>query len=360
MAIGNSERVNVAIVGVSGYAGGELARLLSRHPHVRVAYAASSTYAGKPLAKAFPGLHGTDAGRVVCEHFDAGHAGVTADIIFLAQDSGKAMHVARQLLDMGKRVVDLSADFRLRNVETYEHWYKIEHEASLLLEGAAIYGLPETNREYIKGAKLIANPGCYPTASILGLAPLLSHKLVKPTGIIVDAKSGVSGAGRVKTDAAYRFSEANESLLPYGVGGVHRHTPEIEQELSVHAAPHNVTLSFTPHLVPMTRGLLATCYADLTNNATTTADVLNALRTFYAPSPFVVVRDAGDFPATKDVYGSNFCHIGAVVDNRTHRVVVTSVIDNLVKGAAGQAVQNMNLMLGLPETTGLESGALWP
>lgn len=349
-----------AIVGASGYAGGELARLLARHPHIEITYAASETYAGKPLSKAFPGLTGTSAGRLGCEHFDAGHAAVAADVVFLAQESGKAMRVARQILDMGKRVIDLSADFRLRDVEVYEKWYHIEHDAGLLLEGAAIYGLPELNKRYLSGARLVANPGCYPTASILALAPLLSRRLVRPSGIIIDAKSGVSGAGRAKSNAQYRFAEASDSVLPYNIGGAHRHTPEIEQELSAHASPETVLVTFTPHLVPMTRGLLATCYAPLADTHTTTDQVLGAFHEAYKDAPFVVVRDANDYPATKDVQGSNFCHIGAKVDSRTGTVVVTSVIDNLVKGAAGQAVQNMNLMFGFAETDGLEGGALWP
>jgi N-acetyl-gamma-glutamyl-phosphate reductase len=183
---------------------------------------------------------------------------------------------------------------------------------------------------------------------------------VETRGIVVDAKSGVSGAGRAKSDPAYRYGEANESLKPYGVGGVHRHVPEIEQELSVQAAPTNVTITFTPHLVPMTRGLMATCYAPLANSRTTVAQVLDAFKEVYADAPFVVIRDVNDYPSTKDVYGSNFCHIAATIDPRTRTVIVTSVIDNLVKGAAGQAVQNMNLMLSFPETLGLEGAGIWP
>jgi N-acetyl-gamma-glutamyl-phosphate reductase len=230
----------------------------------------------------------------------------------------------------------------------------------LLTEGVALYGLPELNRDYLGGARLIANPGCFPTATVLALAPLLSRGLISRRGIVVDAKSGISGAGRAKSDLALRFSEANEAVVPYGVGGSHRHVPEIEQELSAHTAPDHVMITFTPHRVPMTRGILATCYGVLNDPDTTTDAVLDAFRSAYADAPFVVIRDPDDLPSTKDVYGSNFCHLTAKVDGRTGTVTVLSVIDNLVKGAAGQAVQNMNLMFSFPETTGLEGAGLWP
>jgi N-acetyl-gamma-glutamyl-phosphate reductase len=353
--------ISAAIVGVSGYAGGELARLLARHPEVEITYVSSGTYAGQPLSKAFPGLGGTKAGKLICQEGKVVAAAQAADVVFLAQENGAAMKVVGEILDLGKRVVDISADFRIRDVEAYEKWYKIEHQASMLLDdGTAVYGLVELNRDYIGNARLVANPGCYPTATILALAPLISRRVIGTKGIIVDAKSGVSGAGRAKNDLLYKYSEANESVIAYGVGGVHRHVPEIEQELTAHAAPDHVTVTFTPHLVPMTRGILSTCYAPLTNKGTTTEEVLAALREAYANAPFVVVRDAGEQPATKDVYGSNYCHIAAKVDNRSGMVIVTSVIDNLVKGAAGQAVQNMNLMFDLPETTGLEATGIWP
>ena len=354
--------VRVGIIGASGYAGGELIRLLLRHPEVQIAHLVSDTYAGKPLSKAFPGPAGTAVGSLICEKRDVVRAAQTSDVLFLAGESGAAMQIAGELLELGKKVIDLSADFRLRDVNLYEKTYKIDHVGARLLdEGIAVYGLPELNRDNIKSSWLVANPGCYPTATILGLAPLLQKKLIETRGLVVDAKSGVSGAGRAKSDPAYRYAEANEALKPYGVGGVHRHVPEIEQELSVQAAPvANLHITFTPHLVPMTRGLLATCYAPLANSSTTLAQVLAAYREVYADAPFVVVRDANDYPSTKDVHGSNFCHIAATVDPRTKTVIVTSVIDNLVKGAAGQAIQNMNLMLKLPETLGLEGAGIWP
>jgi N-acetyl-gamma-glutamyl-phosphate reductase len=353
--------IAAAIVGVSGYAGGELVRLLSRHPLVRVTYAGSETYAGQPLSRAFPGMAGTAAGSLICQRGDAVEAARDADVVFLAQENGAAMQIAGELLDLGKRVVDISADFRLRDIGAYERWYKIEHQAGMLLaEGIALYGLPELNRDDLGGARLIANPGCFPTAAILALAPLLAHRIISLRGIVVDAKSGISGAGRSKSDLALRYSEANEAVVPYGVAGSHRHVPEIEQELSAHTAPDHVTITFTPHRVPMTRGILATCYGVLNDPNTTTDTVLNAFRSMYADAPFVVLRDPSDLPSTKDVYGSNYCHLTAKVDGRTGIVTVLSVIDNLVKGAAGQAVQNMNLMFGFPETTGLEGAGLWP
>jgi N-acetyl-gamma-glutamyl-phosphate reductase len=268
------------------------------------------------------------------------------------------MRVAGELLDLQKRLIDLSADFRIRDVDVYEQWYKIEHLAAALFP-EAVYGLPEWNRQYIQGARLIANPGCYPTAAILALAPLLREGWVEPGGVIIDAKSGVSGAGRSKFGLDYHYAEANEAVKPYNLGGAHRHVPEIEQELSAAATPAHVRITFSPHLVPMTRGLLATCYATLAREATT-EQILEVLTDAYAGAPFVVVREPGSLPSTKDVYGSNFCHIGAKVDARTGRVIVVAVIDNLVKGAAGQAVQNLNLMLGMEETLGLEGGGLWP
>jgi N-acetyl-gamma-glutamyl-phosphate reductase len=357
-----TDKVKAAILGVSGYGGGELVRLLAGHPNVEVTHVASETYAGQPLSRAFPGLAGSRSGALVCQNGDAARASLAADVVFLAQESGAAMRAAGEILDLGRRVIDLSADFRLRDVDVYEHWYKIEHvAANLIHEGGAVYGLPELNRHLIRESKLVANPGCYPTATVLALAPLLLHSVIHSRGIIVDAKSGVSGAGRAKSDPTYRYAEANESVLPYGVGGVHRHVPEIEQELSACINVETpVRITFTPHLVPMTRGILATCYAPLAKSGITTEDILSVLRETYRDSPFVFVREPGDYPATKSVYGSNFCHLCAKVDTRTHTVIVTSVIDNLVKGASGQAIQNMNLMCGLPETAGLEGPGLWP
>ena len=352
--------VRAAIIGVSGYAGGELARILARHPSVELAFVSSETYAGKLLTTAFPGLSGTAAGQLICQKADLEAASDACEVLFLAQESGAAMLATEALLTAGKKVIDISADFRLRDPDVFGAWYKMPHAAPhLLTNGTAVYGLTEWNHEAVTTAKLLANPGCFPTATVLALAPLIADGIIHRDGIIVDAKSGVSGAGRAKSDLMYRFGEVNESLQAYGVGGIHRHTPEIEQSLSS-VAGEPITLVFTPHLVPMTRGILATCYAKLLDPEMTAEDVTDVLRSNYEDEPFVIVREPGDFPTTKDVYGSNFCHLCAAVEPRTGTVILLSVIDNLVKGAAGQAVQNMNLMCDLPETAGLEGGGLWP
>ena len=354
--------VRVAIIGVSGYAGGELARILARHPGVELTFVSSETYAGKPLTAAFPGLSGTAAGKLLCQPGDIDAAADAADVLFLAQESGQAMKAADALLAAGKKIIDLSADFRLRDPAIYETWYKTTHTATHLLErGAAIYGLPEWNFEALESAQLVANPGCHVTAALLALLPLLEQGLIETRGLIIDSKSGVSGAGRAKSDLLYRYSEMNEGMRPYNIGGTHRHIPEIEQNLS-DVAGESIRVTFTPHLAPMTRGILATCYARLKDETQTADDITNALRETYDQdaAPFVVVRDPGDLPGTKDVYGSNFCHLSAAVDARTGTVIVVSALDNLVKGAAGQAVQNMNVMCALPETAGLEGGGLWP
>lgn len=335
--------MTVAIVGVTGYGGGELVRLLARHPQVEITQVFSDSSAGKPLASAFPGLAGTKPGKLICQK-KGGE--ITADVVFLAQENGYAMTVAEELLAAGKRVIDLSADFRLTDTAAWTQFYKMPPAAPELLE-QAIYGMPElVGREKIAGAMLIANPGCYVTASSLALAPLVKHHGL--SNIIIDAKSGVSGAGRSKSDTIYRYAEMNETVRPYAVGGSHRHTPEIAQNIG---AP----VLFTPHLVPMTRGILATCYGQ---TSATAAELTATLRNFYADAPFVVVREPGDWPSTKDVSGSNFCHLA--VGKSGEQAIVVSVIDNLVKGAAGQAIHNMNIMLGFDETAGLEGGGLWP
>lgn len=347
------DKLNVGIVGVSGYGGGELARLLAQHPRTALTYVTSGTYAGKPLSAALPGIDRRL--NLICEKFDPAAATDRCDLLFLAGEAGMAMKSAPHLLEAGKKIVDLSADFRLQDTAAYQQWYKAEHTAPHLLEHA-VYGQPELNKAQIKTAQLIANPGCHVTAAVLALAPLLHAKIVETNSLIVDSLSGVSGAGRSKFGLDYHFAELNESMRPYGVGGLHRHTPEIEQTLA-QVAGQPLTLTFTPHLIPITRGILATSYATLTGSA----DDLHALyRAYYAEAPFVVVSDPGHYPATKHVNGTNFCHIGLTVDKRTNRAIVISAIDNLVKGAAGQAIQNMNLMCGFDETAGLTQSAVWP
>ena len=345
--------IRVGIVGVSGYGGGEAARLLAGHPHVELTYVTSGTYAGRPLEAALPGLRGTG---LTCQEYDSAAAIGQCDVLVLAGEAGLAMRLAPALLEADKRIVDLSADFRLRSADEYAHWYGKTHTAPHLLAEAA-YGLPELNRAEIRAARLVANPGCYPTAAALALAPLLAAGRVDPTTLIVDSLSGVSGAGRAGFSLDYHFAEVNESARAYGVGGTHRHTPEMEQTLAG-VAGRPVTLTFTPHLIPITRGILSTAYATLTG---TGGDGLHDLyQDYYKTAPFVAVLDDGQMPATKHTQGTNNCHIGLAVDARTGRVVAISVIDNLVKGAAGQAVQNLNLMCGFGETAGLTAGAVWP
>jgi N-acetyl-gamma-glutamyl-phosphate reductase len=345
--------VRVGIVGASGYAGGEIIRYLLGHPEARITYLASDTFSGKHIGCAFPSLLGRDL--PVCETFGDGAAD-RADVFFLAQHHGWAASIAPQLLGAGKKVIDMSADFRFRDAAVYEQWYKTEHPAKELAR-RAVYGLPELKREAIASAELVANPGCYPTGALLALAPAISAGLIDSSGVIIDSKSGVSGAGRSKSEVEYLFSEVDESLRPYGVGS-HRHTPEMEQEIS-EIAGRTVRVSFTPHLAPMVRGILTTIYAPLVRDATTSATI-HIYKEYYAGSPFVVVLDEGEYPATKSVAGSNYCHIGLKVDDRTGRLVAMSAIDNMGKGAAGQAVQNMNLMLGLREVAGLDRPAVYP
>jgi len=347
--------IRVGILKASGYAGGELLRLLVGHPSVKITYVTSETYLGKSIADAFPGLRGVL--DLPCLAYDPQAACEVADCFFLATSNGEAMKLAPGLLEAGKKVIDLSADFRFRSRETYERWYRIEHQSPELLE-EAVFGLPEIHREAIRKARLVGNPGCYVTASLLALAPLVAHQWIDPATIIVDAKSGVSGAGRSSFKLDYHFPELNENMRAYNIGGVHRHTPEIEQTLSL-LYGSEVRITFSPHLIPITRGIHATCYGHL-SEPRSSADLIALYRDFYREAPFVVVLPEGDYPSTKNTYGSNFCHIGLKVDERTNRVVVLSVLDNLVKGAAGQAIQNMNLMYDLSETEGLMVPAIFP
>ena len=357
-----SERKKVAVVGASGYAGGELLRILSRHPGVELVVAVSETYAGKLITASFPNLAG-HLPQMRFSTYGDGSELTLCDVVFLAQENGKAMHLAPELIEAGCKVVDLSADFRFRDHTKYEEIYKTTHAAPELNQ-TAVYGLPELFAEQIKTAQLIGNPGCYPTASLLALAPLIENDLIDPLEIIIDAKSGVSGAGRAKFSLDYHFAEINESVTAYNISGKHRHAPEIEAALSVMTGTGEIPITFTPHLIPITRGMLSTVYAKLTqanNTEISTEKLLEIYRTRYANSPFVVISEEGTLPATKHTLGSNRCHIGLSVDSRTNRVTVISVIDNLVKGAAGQAVQNMNLMCGFEETAGLlEVGGGFP
>ncbi len=345
--------IDVAVVGASGYGGGELLRLLAGHPGARVRTAVSETYAGQPVSAAFAGL--AKRSELVFSNYGDGAEVAQCEVVFLAQENGKAMFTVPHLLEAGCKVVDLSADFRLKDVGLYKTWYSQTH-AAVEWNAKAVYGLPERNGAAVRQAQLVGNPGCFPTASLLALLPLFANGLVDPTSVLIDAKSGVSGAGRSKWSLENHFPEVNESVGAYKIAGTHRHTPEIEQALS-EVAGQEIALTFTPHLIPMTRGILATCYATLKEKGTR-AELLKMYSEFYEDAPFVAVRD--DLPTTKQTLGSNMCHLGLAVDARLNRVTVVSVIDNLVKGMAGQAIQNMNLMCGFNETDGLTMGGVWP
>ncbi len=346
--------IKASVIGATGYAGVELVRLLARHPHVTLVEATSESYAGRRLNQVYPHLAGW--GEVTLGETDPERVAAGSDVVFLALPHGLAMNMAPRCLAAGARVIDLGADFRLRDAAAYGRWYGCEHAAPALLD-EAVYGLPELWREEIRGARLVANPGCYPTASVLGLAPLLASGWADPAGIVIDAKSGVSGAGR-SPSLKVHFAEVNENLRPYNIAGAHRHTPEIEQALG-RLAGVPVVVSFNPHLVPMNRGILATIYVTLRRRRSL-EELVALYRDRYGGEPFVLVMEAGCLPETKHAQGSNLCLIGLALDERAGRLVVASVIDNLVKGAAGQAVQNMNLMFGLPETDGLDAPGLYP
>ena len=341
--------IEVGIVGGTGYAGAELLRLLARHPSAHVRLLTSRQEAGKRVDALFPQLRGA-CDLSFSEPGAEALAGCQA--VFFATPHGAAMQLAPELLARGVKVLDLSADFRLKDRAVFKQWYRMDHAAPQLLAEAQ-YGLPEVNRDAIRKARLVACPGCYPTAVQLGFLPLVEHGLARADSLIADCKSGVSGAGR-ELKASSLFAEAAESFKAYGVGG-HRHHPEIEQGLA-QAAGAPVAVTFVPHLVPMNRGIHATLYADLERDT----DVQTLYEMRYADEPFVDVLPAGDHPETRSVRGANQCRIAVHRPVGGRRVVVLAVIDNLVKGAAGQAVQCFNLMFGLPETAGLESIALWP
>ncbi len=349
----NGGTVRIGIAGASGYTGAELLRILVQHPAARVAALTAETHANQPISQIFPSLR--QFVDLTCLPLDPARLAADADFVFLALPHKASMTVGAALLERGVRVLDLSADFRLKDAAAYPVWYGMTHETPSLL-AEAVYGLPEIHGKAVAGARLVAVPGCYPTSAILGLAPLLKHRLIDPGTIVIDSISGVSGAGR-KPELHTLFCEVNENLKAYGVAR-HRHTPEIEQELSG-IAGQPVTVTFTPHLAPLTRGILTTTTARLAERMTT-GELLGTYRAFYGERPFVRVLEEGKLPETKHVLHSNLCDIGVVSDPRTGRVIVVSAIDNLVKGASGQAVQCFNLMAGLGEATGLGMPGLYP
>lgn len=349
------ERKRVGLVGVSGYTGMELCRLLLDHPGMKLVAATSRAEAGKRLADLYPYLHGTAMADVLVQSPDYAALAAACDVVFLAVPHGAAMHAARELVAAGCRVVDLSADFRLRDVGTYVSWYATDHACPELVP-EAVYGLPELYAEAVARARLVANPGCYPTASILALYPAVAAGLVEPEDLVIDAKSGASGAGR-KANVATLFCEVHDSFRAYNLGR-HRHTPEIEQELS-RAAGKGITVSFNPHLVAMDRGILVTCYGRLRPHVDE-ARVREAYAAFASDKPWMRFLPPGVLPETRWVRGTNFCDVATVMDERTRRLIVVACIDNLCRGASGQALVNANVMLGFPEDTGLSRVPLVP
>ncbi len=343
---------DVAVVGASGYTGIELVRILVNHPQVRLTCLTSRQHAGKSFSEVFPSVAGI--ADLVCDPIDVDLINSKAEVVFTALPHKTAMEVVPSFVAAGKTVIDLSADYRLRDPAVYRQWYE-EHTSPELLPGA-VYGLPELYRETIASAGLVANPGCYPTGAALALLPLVESRLIDLSSIVIDSKSGTSGAGRAAKEGSL-FCEVNESFRAYGVAA-HRHTPEIEQTLGA-VCGEEVVVSFTPHLLPVDRGILSTCYARL-NAGKSTAELHDLYASRYADEPFVRVRKEGSLPDIAHVRGSNYCDIGVVADPRTGRAIVVSAIDNLVKGASGQAVQNMNLMLGLDETAALRTVPLFP
>jgi len=341
-----------AIIG-DGYTAVELLRLLAFHNSIKAEYILSLDFAGNPVEQMYPNLSGYS--DLICVKSDIGLLEGKCDAVFLALPHGVSAPIAKQLLDWGVKCVDLGADFRLKDVDTYLEYYGLTHQEPRLLE-QAVYGIPELYREDIKRAGLVANPGCYPTSAIIPLAPLLKNGLLDKQPLLIDSKSGVSGAGReLKTGS--QFCEVNEGIRPYGIGS-HRHEPEIIQELS-RATGSPVELYFSPHLVPMNRGMLSTIYGRL-RPGVNEEDVLDCLKEQYGTEPFVKLLAPGVMPHTKWVYGGNQLQIGVYVDRRNGQLIMASALDNLTKGASGQAIQNMNLMLGLDETEGLKAPGLFP
>ena len=343
--------MKVGIINVTGYAGAEVARILSRHEEVEITCVTGRSGAGKNLGDIFPHLSNLD--MEISPDLDK-----SVDFVFSALPHAASAEALKEAVSSGIKGVDISADFRIRDLNTYSEWYDVEHPCPELME-SSVYGLPELHRSEIKDCQIAANPGCYPTASILGLAPALEAGIIEPE-VIVDAKSGVSGAGR-SLSLKIHYSEVNENISAYGLDG-HRHMPEISQELDLLSEQH-VNLTFLPHLIPMTRGILASCYAPLKDNyIANTSDLKSAVKAlykdFYKDEKFTHVVDTP--PMTKHTLGSNDCIIYPTVDIRAGRLMVVSCIDNLVKGAAGQAIQNMNIMCGMPEDSGLNQLAIYP
>ena len=345
--------IKVGIIGATGYAGGELVRILMGHKEAEIVWYVSRSYIDQKYADVYRNMFQIVDAKCMDDNIEA--LADQVDVIFTATPQGFLASVINENILGKTKIIDLSADFRIKDVKVYEKWYGIEHKSPQFIE-EAVYGLCEVNRDKVKGARLIANPGCYTTCSILTAYPLAKEGIIDMRTLIVDAKSGTSGAGR-GAKVPNLFCEVNENMKAYGVAS-HRHTPEIEEQLG-YASGENVTISFTPHLVPMNRGILATEYATLKKDVTG-EEVKAIYDKYYADEKFVRVLDEGVCPETKWVEGSNYVDIGFKLDPRTNRIVMMGAIDNLVKGAAGQAVQNMNLLFGLPESEGLELVPMFP
>lgn len=352
--MGDVGQVPVGIVGASGYGGVQLVRLLMDHPGIEVVYLGGESSAGKSFSYLYP--HLGHAVNLTIEPIDLEAIAQRCRAVFLSLPNGLAHQIAPTLLEKGCKVLDLSADYRFANLETYKSWYGGDRQDSAIAE-KAVYGLPELYRDRIAEASLVGCPGCYPTASLLALAPLLKQGLILPDSTVIDAKSGTSGGGR-QAKVGMLLAEADNSVSAYGVAR-HRHTPEIEQICS-DLAGHEVTVQFTPHLMPMVRGILSTVYATLRDPGLVREDLLTIYSAFYRNSPWVKLLPSGTYPQTKWAAGTNLAYIGIEVDTRTGRVIVMSAIDNLVKGQAGQAVQCLNLMLGMEETLGLPQLSFYP
>lgn len=351
----NTERIPVGIVGASGYGGVQLVRLLQDHPLVRIAYLGGDSSAGKPFCSLYP--HLSESVDLVIEPIDIDKIASKCQIVFLSLPNGLAYQMAPQLLEKGCKVLDLSADYRFSNLEVYEKWYGGNRQDQAIA-ATAVYGLPELYRDRISSAQLVGCAGCYVTASLLAIAPLLKQGLVVPDTAIIDAKSGTSGGGR-QAKVNMLLAEADSSIGAYGVGGHHRHTPEIE-EICSDLAGHDILVQFTPHLMPMVRGILATVYATLRDPGLVREDLITIYKAFYRNSPLVKILPGGTYPQTKWACGTNLCYLGIEVDQRTGRVIVMSAIDNLIKGQAGQGVQCMNIMMGWEETLGLPQLCFYP
>ncbi len=348
---GGFDMIKAGIIGATGYAGQELVRLITQHPQAELACLTSQSYAGKDYAEVYSGYSHLS---YACEEEDIEKMADVCDVIFLALPHGVASKKINNGILERTKIIDLGADFRLQDIDVYEKWYTTHYSKDILPE--AVYGLCEINRDKIKGRRIVANPGCYTTCSILSMYPLVKEGLIDNSSIIIDAKSGATGAGR-GLSLANHYCELNESVKAYKIA-CHRHTPEIEEQLS-YAAGEDIVINFTPHLIPMDRGILATCYANLKGKYSY-ADIKAVYEKYYGREYFIRLTSEGVFPETKWVKGSNFTDIGFAIDERTNRIIVIGALDNLFKGAAGQAVQNMNILFDIAENTGLDYVPVFP